>query len=79
MSDLKEIILPKELGVDVESLIVFWNKESGEAFEEGELLVEVQTDKVSFEVAAPFSGTLAEVKIKRGETAKGGQVIGTAF
>ena len=79
MSDLKEIILPKELGVGVESLIVFWNKKSGEAFKEGELLVEVQTDKVAFEVAAPFSGTLAEIKVKRGKTAKGGQVIATAY
>ncbi|REE82790.1 biotin-dependent enzyme [Lutibacter oceani] len=78
MGDLREIVLPKELGETVESLIVFWNKDSGDTFEKDELLLEVQTDKVAYEVPAPFSGVLYEVKVKRGETAKGGQVIATA-
>ncbi|MFZ2283773.1 MAG: biotin/lipoyl-containing protein [Lutibacter sp.] len=78
MSELKEITLPKELGEGKESLVVMWYKESGESFEEGETLVEVQTDKVAFEVPAPFSGVLSEIKVKRGETAKVGQVMATA-
>ena len=41
-------------------------------------MVEVQTDKVAFEVPAPFSGTLIEIKVKRGETAKTGAVIAMA-
>jgi pyruvate/2-oxoglutarate dehydrogenase complex dihydrolipoamide acyltransferase (E2) component len=76
MSKLKEIYLPKELGEGKESLVVMWFKEIGDAFDEGESLLEVQTDKVAFEVAAPFSGVLSEIKVKRGETAKVGQVIG---
>ena len=78
MSALKEIVLPKELGEGVESVIVLWYKEIGDTFEEGETLVEIQTEKVAFEVPAPFSGTLKEIKIKRGETAIVGQVIATA-
>jgi pyruvate/2-oxoglutarate dehydrogenase complex dihydrolipoamide acyltransferase (E2) component len=78
MSELKEIKLPKELGEGNESLVVMWFKEPGESFEEGETLVEVQTDKVAFEVPAPFSGVLSEIKVKRGETAKVGQVMATA-
>lgn len=79
MSNIKEIQLPMELGEGVESLIVLWKKEPGEVFKEGELLVEVQTDKVAFEVPAPFSGILSEIKVKRGETASVGQVIATAI
>ncbi|TLP81764.1 lipoyl domain-containing protein [Maribacter sp. ACAM166] len=78
MAKLSEIILPKELGEDAESSIVLWYKEIGESFEEGETLVEVQTEKVAFEVPAPFSGILKEIKIKRGETAKTGEVIAKA-
>jgi len=75
MSQLKEIILPKELE---ESIVVLWYKELGEFFEEEETLVEVQTEKVTFEVPAPFSGVLSEIKVKRGETATGGEIIATA-
>ncbi|WP_339627910.1 biotin/lipoyl-containing protein [uncultured Maribacter sp.] len=78
MVELKEIVLPEALGEDAESSIVLWYKELGESFEEGETLVEVQTDKVAFEVPAPFSGTLIEIKVKRGETAKTGAVIAMA-
>ena len=78
MVELKEIVLPEALGEDAESSIVLWYKEIGESFEEGETLVEVQTDKVAFEVPAPFSGTLIEIKVKRGETAKTGAVIAMA-
>ena len=78
MSQLKEIVLPKELGEDAESSIVLWYKEPGDTFEEGETLVELLTEKVAFEVPAPFSGTLSEIKVKRGETAKVGQIVATA-
>ncbi|SEL62533.1 Biotin-requiring enzyme [Maribacter orientalis] len=78
MTKLKEIVLPEALGEDAESSVVLWYKEIGESFEEGETLVEVQTEKVAFEVPAPFSGTLIEIKVKRGETAKTGAVIAMA-
>lgn len=78
MAATREIILPKEVGENAESSIVMWYKEIGESFEEGETLVEVQTEKVTFEVPAPFSGVLNEIKIQRGETAKVGDVIALA-
>lgn len=74
----KEIFLPKELGENAESLIVLWHKEPGDSFEEGETLVEVQTEKVAFEVPAPFSGILSQILVKRGETAKTGELIAMA-
>ncbi|HLV39514.1 biotin/lipoyl-containing protein [Xanthomarina sp.] len=78
MDNLRNIVLPEELGEGTESSIIMWYKEPGDTFEEGETLVEVQTEKVAFEVPAPFAGILKEIKVKRGETAKVGQVIATA-
>jgi pyruvate/2-oxoglutarate dehydrogenase complex dihydrolipoamide acyltransferase (E2) component len=78
MANLHEIVVPEELGKDKESLIVLWYKEPGDSFEKGEILVEVQTEKVAFEVPAPFSGILSEIKVHRGETASVGQVIALA-
>lgn len=78
MAAEKEILLPEELGENAESLIVLWYKEPGDSFEKGETMVEVQTEKVAFEVPAPFSGILKEIKVQRGETAKVGQVIAIA-
>ncbi|HSR60904.1 MAG TPA: lipoyl domain-containing protein [Robiginitalea sp.] len=78
MADTADILLPEELGPNAECVVVLWYKEPGEAFQEGETLVEVQTEKVAYEVPAPFSGTLAEILVQRGETAKTGQAIATA-
>jgi len=52
MSNLIDIILPAEVGEEAESLVVIWYKEPGDAFKEGEILVEVQTDKAIFEMPA---------------------------
>lgn len=78
MANLHEIVLPEELGKGKESLIVLWYKEPGESFQKGDTLVEVQTEKVAFEVPAPFTGVLTEIKVHRGETATVGQAIALA-
>ncbi|MER3317155.1 MAG: lipoyl domain-containing protein [Allomuricauda sp.] len=78
MAVSKEILLPNELGEDSESMVILWYKDPGDSFQEGETLVEIQTEKVAYEVPAPFSGTLREIKVNRGETAKVGDVIALA-
>ena len=78
MPEIKEILLPGELGKESESSVVMWLKDVGDSFKEGETLVEVQTGKTTFEVPAPFSGTLKEIRVKRGESAATGDVIATA-
>ena len=75
MANLKEIVLPEALREDAESSVVLRYKEIGESFEMGETLVEVQTEKVAYEVPASFSGTLIEIKVKSGKTAKTSAVI----
>jgi pyruvate dehydrogenase E2 component (dihydrolipoamide acetyltransferase) len=62
-----EVILPKQ-GQSVETcLILGWKKKIGDPVQEGEALVEVETDKASFEIPAPASGTLLAVYHEQGE------------
>lgn len=54
----QEVIMPRQ-GQSVESCIILdWKKQEGERVTEGEPIVEVETDKATFEVEATASGTL---------------------
>jgi pyruvate dehydrogenase E2 component (dihydrolipoamide acetyltransferase) len=62
-----EVILPIQ-GQSVETcLILGWKKKVGDTVQEGEALVEVETDKASFEIPAPVSGTLLAIYRQQGE------------
>ncbi|MEX0820140.1 MAG: 2-oxoglutarate dehydrogenase complex dihydrolipoyllysine-residue succinyltransferase [Pirellulaceae bacterium] len=70
-----ELKIP-EAGESIEEVrIVEWFKHEGDAVEEDENLVELETDKASMALAAPSSGTLAEVLKGEGESASVGEVI----
>src|ERR671936_1592858 len=70
-----ELKLPK-LGESVtEGTLGKWLKKPGDKVEKYELLVEVQTDKVSTEIPSPVSGTLKDVKVQEGETVPNNTVI----
>jgi pyruvate/2-oxoglutarate dehydrogenase complex dihydrolipoamide acyltransferase (E2) component len=50
------------LGVAItEGTILRWLKKEGEEVERGEILAEVETEKVSFESVAPESGVLLKI------------------
>ena len=50
------------LGVSItEGTIVRWLKKEGERVEKGEILAEVETEKVNFEIVAPESGILLKI------------------
>ncbi len=50
------------LGVSItEGTIVRWLKKEGESVEKGEILAEVETEKVNFEIVAPESGILLKI------------------
>ena len=56
--------------------VVQWLKEVGSAVEQGELLLEVETDKATLEVEAAVAGTLLAVLHGPGETVTVGEVLG---
>ena len=51
-----------------EATVARWTKKVGEAVKKDEILVELETDKVTVEVPAPAAGTLDEIVAKEGET-----------
>ncbi|MBX7248450.1 MAG: 2-oxoglutarate dehydrogenase complex dihydrolipoyllysine-residue succinyltransferase [Caulobacteraceae bacterium] len=70
-------ILTPTLGESVtEATIAKWSKKAGEAVKKDEVLVELETDKVSLEVASPADGVLAEILTPEGATVTPGSVLG---
>ena len=49
----------------------------GQEVKEGDIILEVETDKAAVEIPSPFSGTVAEVRVKPGDTVKVGDVMMT--
>lgn len=75
MSNHKAFKLPKMGESITEGTILNWLVEEGQSFEEGDILVEVGTDKVDNEVPAPFSGILVEKICEPKDVIKIGEVI----
>jgi len=72
-----EIKLPT-LGDDAgdEATVSFWYFEEEEDVPEGEDLVEMVTDKATFNVPCPAAGTLLEIRAADGAKIKVGDVLG---
>jgi pyruvate/2-oxoglutarate dehydrogenase complex dihydrolipoamide acyltransferase (E2) component len=72
---MTEVKLPP-LGEGIEKAgVSYWMKSAGDAVKEGEDLVELVTDKATFNMPAPATGVLKEVLINEGEEARVGQVL----
>jgi pyruvate/2-oxoglutarate dehydrogenase complex dihydrolipoamide acyltransferase (E2) component len=72
MADVK---LPS-LAEGVEKAVVsFWHKSVGEKVSEGEDLVELLTDKATFNVPAPVSGVLSSTDAEEGQEVMVGDLI----
>jgi 2-oxoglutarate dehydrogenase E2 component (dihydrolipoamide succinyltransferase) len=70
-------ILTPTLGESVaEATIAKWTKKVGDAVKKDEVLVELETDKVSLEVVAPADGVLSDIKFGDGDTVTPGAVLG---
>jgi len=71
------VYLP-DMGENVtKATISYWYFESGAAVTEGSDLVEVATDKATFNVPAPCSGTLIEIAAHEGDVVHPGDVLAT--
>jgi 2-oxoglutarate dehydrogenase E2 component (dihydrolipoamide succinyltransferase) len=70
------IVVP-ELGESVvEATVLRWLKQEGDNVTMGESVVELETEKANFEVAAEKSGVLARIDRKEGEDVKVGETLG---
>jgi len=71
----KEVVMPAlEMAQDT-GLLIRWLKNEGEQVNQGEPLMEIETDKAIMEIEAPATGILSEVTAKPGEEIPVGQVI----
>lgn len=70
-----EVIMPK-LGVDMqEGQIIEWKKKEGDKVEEGEILLEIKSDKTNIELEAEASGVLLKILKKEDEIVPVTEVI----
>lgn len=71
----KDVIMPV-LGMNQDTAVLLaWLKRDGEHVEQGEPIMEVETDKATMELDAPASGTLAGIRAAAGDEVKAGSVI----
>jgi len=63
---LTTVVVPKSGGVtSTKANVVRWLKREGDTVREGEALVELETEKVSFELESPVAGILLKVLAKQ--------------
>lgn len=71
-----KIIVP-ELGESVlEATVSAWLKQEGDFVNMGDVLVELETDKVNVEVGAKSAGVLQKIQVPKGSDVKVGDVLG---
>jgi 2-oxoglutarate dehydrogenase E2 component (dihydrolipoamide succinyltransferase) len=71
-----DVTLPTEQSEGTEIVISLWFKAVGDSVTENEPLLEVSTDKVNVEIAAPATGRLTEILKKDGDKVEPGDVVG---
>jgi len=76
MSNLIDVTFPSAQSEGTESVVSTWFKAVGDVVTENEPLLEISTDKVNMEIAAPASGRLAEILKDDGEQIEPGEVLG---
>jgi pyruvate dehydrogenase E2 component (dihydrolipoamide acetyltransferase) len=72
---IKEVTLPKisdnvDSGQVVDVLV-----DVGDSVDEEQSLIELETDKATFEVPSPIKGKISEIDIHKGDEIKTGQMI----
>jgi pyruvate dehydrogenase E2 component (dihydrolipoamide acetyltransferase) len=71
-----DIIMPR-LGLTMEEgTIVRWHAAAGDGVAQGQMLLEVETDKVTVEVEAPATGVMGSVLVNEGQKVPVGTLLG---
>jgi 2-oxoglutarate dehydrogenase E2 component (dihydrolipoamide succinyltransferase) len=73
---MTDIVLPTDQTEGTSNVVGKWFKAVGDPVSRNEPLLEITTDKVTVEIAAPASGVLAEILKPEGESVEPGDVVG---
>ncbi|MBV9695366.1 MAG: 2-oxo acid dehydrogenase subunit E2 [Gammaproteobacteria bacterium] len=76
MTDPVDITAPAEQTEGTRSQLLRWLKRVGEPVQRNEPLIELETDKVTVEVAAPASGVLSEILKQEQDEVTPGETLG---
>lgn len=72
---LHDVTLPKWGMTMQEGTISSWLKAVGDTVREGDVIAEIETEKVNAELEAPVDGTIAEILVAPGQTVDVGTVV----
>ncbi len=72
---LTEIKVPTFAESVSEATLMSWQKQPGDTVKQGELLIELETDKVVLEVTAPGDGVLKEIRHGEGDVVGSDEVL----
>jgi 2-oxoglutarate dehydrogenase E2 component (dihydrolipoamide succinyltransferase) len=72
---LVEVKVPVLAESVADATLMEWQKQPGERVRRGDRLIDLETDKVTLEVAAPEDGVLKEVRKKTGESAISNEIL----
>ncbi|MDZ7753172.1 MAG: 2-oxoglutarate dehydrogenase complex dihydrolipoyllysine-residue succinyltransferase [Gammaproteobacteria bacterium] len=72
---LTEIKVPTFAESVSEATLMAWQKQPGDTVQQGDLLIELETDKVVLEVTAPGDGVLKEIKHAEGDVVGSEEVL----
>ncbi|NQZ06581.1 MAG: dihydrolipoamide succinyltransferase, partial [Algicola sp.] len=73
-TEIKVPVLPESVA---DATIATWHVKAGDAVSTDQILVDIETDKVVLEVAAPKDGVITEILQEEGATVLAEQLIGT--
>jgi len=72
----EKVIMPK-LGMTMkQGKVTKWHYKEGDRVEAGEVIAEIETDKINYEIEAPISGIIARVLVREEGIAAVGEAIG---
>jgi len=71
-----EVIMPKLGETMEEGTVVLWLKKEGESIKKGEGLLEIMTEKATYEIEAPQDGVLFKVLVGENEVRPVGHILG---
>ncbi|PQP85844.1 biotin/lipoyl-containing protein, partial [Paenibacillus sp. AR247] len=73
---MSDITVPAMGESITEGTIFKWHVEEGQAVSQGDVLLELETDKVNLEISAEEDGVVEKILRKDGDTVQIGEVIG---
>jgi pyruvate/2-oxoglutarate dehydrogenase complex dihydrolipoamide acyltransferase (E2) component len=73
---MTKVVLPELSEGITKAIVSFWYFKEGEKVNEKDDLVELTTDKATFNLPSPCSGTVSQILCYEGDTANVGDVLG---